>query len=65
MIGSLAIGLILWIPVFFLSRQFIIGYRLKWKDKMAESPLVKALKATPLYGIYDKYQNLKAKFSLT
>lgn len=64
-IGSLVAGLLLWLPVFLSTRLFVIVYRRKWKDKVVDSPLMKVLKAAPLYGWYTKYENLKAKFSIT
>ncbi len=64
-VGSLAAGLILFIPVFVLSVVGVKKYRARWREQLKDSKFVKALKATPIYGLYEKFQGLREKFNLT
>ncbi len=63
-VGALALGLLLFIPAFFLSTWSIKKYRAKWRQTMAQSKWVKALKATPLYSLYSKYESFREKMSV-
>lgn len=64
LIGSLVIGLILWIPVFGGSIWAVKTYRARWREQMRNSKFVKAMKATPLYGFYEKYQSFREKMDI-
>jgi uncharacterized protein (TIGR03546 family) len=46
--GSLLVGLLLWIPLFFLFTALVRMYRRKLAPKIAESKLVKAFQRIPL-----------------
>jgi uncharacterized protein (TIGR03546 family) len=46
--GGLAAGLILWLPVFFLFRSLIVLYRRKLRDKIMNSKIMKAFRRIPL-----------------
>jgi len=48
--GGLAVGLVLWLPIFFASRAGIRVYREKLATRIAESKLVKAIFKIPLVG---------------
>lgn len=63
--GSLLVSLILLIPVWILSIFLVKAYRAHWREQIRDSKFMKVLKATPLYGLYDKYQNLRQKFGLS
>jgi uncharacterized protein (TIGR03546 family) len=64
MAGSIGLGLVLFIPVFMTAKKLVLLYRKQWREKLQKSKAIMAFKATPFYGIYDKYQNLKTKFNL-
>jgi uncharacterized protein (TIGR03546 family) len=46
--GGLALGIVLWIPLFFAMRAFVVVYRAKVAPKIAESKLYKAFIKLPL-----------------
>lgn len=45
--GGFLTGLALWLPLFFIARRLVTLYRLKIRDRIAESRVVKALKKLP------------------
>lgn len=55
--GGLAAGVVLWIPVFALFMALIPLYRNKVAPKIRESKLVKKLAGTPVLGFIDKMFN--------
>lgn len=61
--GSLAAGLILFLPALFFFRWLIRRYRESVWRRLSESKPMKVLKATTLYQWYEKYQNLKGVVS--
>jgi len=65
--GSLALGVALFLPVFILSIWGVRRYRERWREKIKNSQAVKAMKATKLYGtlsgLFNKYQSLQDKWS--
>jgi uncharacterized protein (TIGR03546 family) len=52
--GGLAAGLLLWLPLFFAMRAFVSVYRAKLAPKIAESKLYKAFIKLPLVGTLSK-----------
>jgi len=52
--GGLCIGIILWLPVFFLIRFFIPLYRNKLIFKIRESRIYKSILKFPLFPILEK-----------
>lgn len=62
--GSLGTGLILWAPIFIGGIAAIKAYRAKWREQVLNSKFMKVLKATPIYGLYTKYQNFSEKLSV-
>jgi uncharacterized protein (TIGR03546 family) len=46
--GGLVIGIILWLPLFFAMRAFVVVYRAKIAPKIAESKVYKAFIKLPL-----------------
>lgn len=61
-LGSLAVSLILFIPVFISFVFFVKAYRQRWRERMANSRLIKSLKATKLYGCYVKFESFRDKW---
>ncbi len=62
--GSLTTSLFLFVPVFISFYYFVNIYRRSLREKLINSRFVKALRATPLYGFYQKYQNFREKLSV-
>lgn len=60
--GSLGLALFLFIPLFIVLIVMIKAYRKSWRGKIKQSKWMKALKATKLYGLYQKYENFRAKW---
>lgn len=46
--GGLAAGLALWLPLFFAFRALVIAYRRRLRDRLAGSRLVQAFRRVPL-----------------
>lgn len=62
--GSLAMALILFVPVFLGSQVGVKKYRVRWRDQIVNSKALTLLKATPLFGLYQKYEAAKQKLGL-
>ena len=52
LMGSLIFSLILFIPLFFLSRLIIVKYREHMLEWIMKSPILKAVKASKFYNTY-------------
>lgn len=55
--GSLIIGIILWIPIFILVQRGIIVYRERWLKKVEQFKIMKILKATSLFNFLSGSSN--------
>ncbi|MHB9154816.1 MAG: TIGR03546 family protein [Endomicrobiales bacterium] len=55
-LGSLVISLVLFVPVFILTVRLIVLYRARWRAKVEKWGIVKWLKLSPFYNLYDKYK---------
>ena len=53
-LGSLIISLVLLFPVFWGVKRFIINYREKYQERVQNWKWVKWIKATKLYGLYER-----------
>lgn len=56
-IGSLVVGLIVSIVLFPLSQLFIANYRGKWLKKIEQYQIVRMLKASKFWQLYENYSN--------
>lgn len=56
--GSLAIGLFLFIPVFGLTVQGVKVYRTRLREKFLKFKIVQAIKASTFYKYYASYQDI-------
>lgn len=56
--GSFLVGMILFIPVFFLSKKMIIKYRVTILTKIKGTKLFKVIEKTALFKWYAKYNQL-------
>lgn|SRR3989339_284147 len=55
-LGNFVLSLILLVPVFLLSKKLIIKYRQDYRQHVEKWKVVKLLKLTSIYSIYDKYK---------
>lgn len=53
-LGSFVIGILLALPVFFLSKKLLVIYRIRYKDKVAKWKIMKFFNITNVYNVYDK-----------
>lgn len=63
MLGSFVVSLIAFIPLVIISVVLINKYRATVREWIINSKPYKALKATSLYAMYQKYQNIKSVVS--
>ena len=56
--GSLLVALILTIPLFFLIKRGVIYYRENIDTKMQKWKIVKVIKGSKIYNLYEKIKNL-------
>jgi uncharacterized protein (TIGR03546 family) len=54
-LGSLVISIIFLIPVFLLSKKGIVAYRTHLRAKVENFKIVKLIKLSSFYSIYDKF----------
>ncbi len=54
--GSLAIGILIFIPLFIAAARFIVYYRANMKQKVEAMHFMKALKLTSIFQWYDRYK---------
>jgi uncharacterized protein (TIGR03546 family) len=55
-LGSSLIALLLFIPVYFSSKRFVIYYRANLKEKAQKFKIVKLVKASRLFTLYHRYK---------
>ncbi|MCK9582160.1 MAG: TIGR03546 family protein [Endomicrobiales bacterium] len=53
-LGSFVVGILLALPIFFLSKKLLVIYRIRLKDKVAKWKIMKVFKITSIYNVYDK-----------
>jgi uncharacterized protein (TIGR03546 family) len=58
-LGSFVISIILFVPVFLLSKYLIIYYRAHLQTKVANLKIVKILNLSNIFNIYDKFKENK------
>jgi uncharacterized protein (TIGR03546 family) len=56
--GSLAVSLLLSLPMFFLAKSGVKYYRENIDQKMEKWKIVKAIKGSKIYSFYEKIKNL-------
>ena len=56
-LGSLISAIILLAPIYFLSKKSVLAYRESVDPWFQKLKIVKALKGTKVYGIYEKYSD--------
>lgn len=54
-LGSLVIGIVLFIPVFIIFKRFVIKYRTSWQGRLDKIKIFKMLGISKLYSWYQKF----------
>ena len=54
--GSLIIAVVLFVPIFFVSKGLLVYYRTKLRAKVQNWKIMKVFKLSSLFNIADKYQ---------
>jgi len=60
-LGSFVIGFLLLIPIFLLARVGLNNYRRRYRDQIANSRFMKALKASNFYRYYATFRDLRGQ----
>ena len=56
--GSLAVSIIIALPMFFLAKSGVVSYRENIDQKMQKWKIVQAVKGSRIYSFYEKLKNL-------
>jgi hypothetical protein len=54
--GSLISGIVLLIPLYFLSQRFVVFYRANLQQKVLKWKVVQVIKASSFYKYYESYR---------
>ena len=60
-LGSFVIGFALLVPIYLLARMGLNNYRLRYRDSVANSKFMKALKASTFYKYYQTFRDLRGQ----
>jgi uncharacterized protein (TIGR03546 family) len=60
-LGSFVIGIVLIIPIYLLARTALNSYRQRYRDRIANSKFMKALKASTFYKYYETFRDLRGQ----
>ena len=63
-LGSLVLGILAWFPVYWGAVSAVHAYRARWRESLKNSRLLKTLKATPFYGLYERYESFMERMSV-
>ncbi len=58
-LGSFVIGFLLLIPVYLLAQVALNNYRRRYRDQIAGSKFMKALKASTFYKYYETFRDIR------
>jgi uncharacterized protein (TIGR03546 family) len=53
--GNFALGLLLFVPVFFAMRRFVVVYRLRYRERVMQWKLMKAFQASAAFDLYQRW----------
>lgn len=59
--GSLVLGLLLLIPLYFVGQWGVVAYRNSWRQKIMKWKVVQVFKASTLYRFYETYQGIRGE----
>ncbi len=54
--GSLIVGILLTVPLYFLAKNFVVTYRARWQQKILRLKIVQVVKASTFYKYYESYK---------
>ena len=57
--GSLVLGLVLFVPNFFLGKKLVALYRTRLREKIVNLNIMKVFKATSVYKYYEMYRGIR------
>lgn len=60
-LGQAVLGLVLLVPVFLLARTGVIAYRVRFREKIRDTRLMKALQASTFYKYYVTFRDLRGE----
>jgi uncharacterized protein (TIGR03546 family) len=58
-LGSVVIGLVLLIPMYFLAKVGVVNYRARWRQKVLAWKIVKIIQASSFYKFYLSYRSFR------
>ncbi len=59
--GSLVLGLLLLVPLYFAGRWGVVAYRTRWRDRLLRLKVVQVMKASTLYRYYESYRSWRGE----
>lgn len=59
MLGSLVLGMLLFLPLFVGTKRFVIIYRERWRAKVDQWKIVQIFKASKIYSLYQTINNFR------
>jgi len=60
--GSLVVGVLLFLPLIFFMIKFVKVYRTRFRDQVQKFKLVQIFKTSALYRFYESYKNIRGNF---
>lgn len=55
-LGNLTAGLLIAVPLYFAAHAFVLTYRARLRDKVAQWKVMQAFKASKLYELYERFR---------
>jgi uncharacterized protein (TIGR03546 family) len=59
--GSLVIGLVLFIPLFFLAKWALVQYRTRYRQRVMQLKLVQIFKTSTFFRLYQTFQGIRGQ----
>lgn len=59
--GSLIIGVLMVVPVYFLAKKFVFIYRSRLKEKILKFKIMQIIKASSFYKYYESFQGMTGR----
>src|SRR4029077_16844645 len=59
--GSLVIGLIFFIPIYFLAREGVLVYRRTLHEKILKLKILQIIKASSFYKYYETFKGIRGR----
>lgn len=55
--GNFVVGTLLWVPIFLLARHGVVTYRLRWRERLMQTRLMQAFKASSVFDVWNRWWN--------